>query len=42
MRDVVILVASGWMLYLFYTTIVDPDQRGLHDKFLNSKVTQEV
>jgi uncharacterized RDD family membrane protein YckC len=42
MRDVVILVASGWMLYLFYTTIVDPDQRGLQDKFLNSKVTQEV
>jgi uncharacterized RDD family membrane protein YckC len=42
MRDVVILVASGWMLYLFYTTIVDPDQRGLHDKFLNSKVTQEL
>ena len=41
-RDVVILVATGWMLYLFYTTIVDPDQRGLHDKFLNSKVTQEV
>jgi hypothetical protein len=42
MRDVVILVASGWMLYLFYTTIVDRDQRGLHDKFLNSKVTQKV
>jgi uncharacterized RDD family membrane protein YckC len=41
-RDVMILIASGWILYLFYTTIVDPDQRGLHDKFLNSKVTQEV
>ncbi len=41
-RDLVILVAGGWILYLFYTTIVDPDQRGLHDRFLNSKVSQDV
>jgi uncharacterized RDD family membrane protein YckC len=40
-RDLTILVASGWILYLFYTTIVDPDQRGLHDRFLNSRVSQE-
>jgi uncharacterized RDD family membrane protein YckC len=41
-RDLVILVAGGWTLYLFYTTIVDPDQRGLHDRFLNSRVSQEI
>ncbi|MGD0121090.1 MAG: RDD family protein [Candidatus Limnocylindrales bacterium] len=41
MRDLTILVASGWMLYLYYTTMVDPDQRGLHDRFLNTRVSQE-
>jgi uncharacterized RDD family membrane protein YckC len=41
-RDLVILVAGGWILYLFYTTIIDPDQRGLHDRFLNSRVSQEI
>jgi ABC-type transport system involved in cytochrome c biogenesis permease subunit len=40
-RDLTILVASGWMLYLFYTTMIDPDQRGLHDRFLNTRVSQE-
>ena len=40
-RDLTILVAAGWMLYLYYTTITDPDQRGLHDRFLSTKVSQE-
>jgi uncharacterized RDD family membrane protein YckC len=41
-RELVILLAGGWILYLFYTTIVDPDQRGLHDRFLSSRVSQDV
>lgn len=40
-RDLAILVAAGWMLYLYYTTITDPDQRGLHDRFLSTRVSQE-
>ena len=41
-RELVMLLAGGWILYLFYTTIVDPDQRGLHDRFLNTRVSQEI
>ena len=41
-RGPVVLLAGGWILYLFYSTIIDPDQRGLHDRFLNSRVSQEV
>lgn len=40
-RDLMILIASGWMLYLFYTTMVDADQRGLHDRFLNTRVSPD-
>jgi uncharacterized RDD family membrane protein YckC len=40
-RDLTILVAAGWILYLYYTTMTDPDQRGLHDRFLNTKVSQD-
>ena len=40
-RDLTILVASGWMLYLYYTTITDPDQRGLHDRFPGTRVSQD-
>jgi hypothetical protein len=33
--------AAAWTLYLLYSTITHPDQRGLHDRFVNSKVTLE-
>ena len=39
-RDLTMLVAGGWMLYLYYTTMTDPDQRGIHDRFLNTRVAQ--
>lgn len=34
--------AAAWTLYLLYSTITHPDQRGLHDRFVNSKVTLEA
>jgi uncharacterized RDD family membrane protein YckC len=38
----VLLGASAWAAYLLYTTANDPDLRGLHDRFLNSRVTLEL
>jgi uncharacterized RDD family membrane protein YckC len=40
-RIPVMLAASSWALYLLYSTINDPDSRGLHDRFLNSRVALE-
>jgi hypothetical protein len=40
-RTPVLMAASGWAAYLLYTTITDPDVRGLHDRFLNSRVGLE-
>jgi len=42
LQELVIIVAAGWLAYLFFTTLVDSDQRGLHDRFLNSRVRQDV
>jgi uncharacterized RDD family membrane protein YckC len=38
-RLLVLMAATTWIMYLLYTTSKDPDVRGLHDRFLNSKVT---
>jgi uncharacterized RDD family membrane protein YckC len=40
-RTPVLMAASCWAAYLLYTTITDPDVRGLHDRFLNSRVGLE-
>lgn len=40
-RIPILLTASSWALYLFYTTSTSPDVRGLHDRFLNSRVALE-
>ena len=40
-RILVILAASSWAMFLLYTTSNSPDLRGLHDRFLNSRVTQD-
>jgi hypothetical protein len=37
----VLVAASVWVWFLLYTTRNDRDLRGLHDRFLNSRVTQE-
>jgi hypothetical protein len=37
----VLLAASSWALYLLYTTTTNADKRGLHDRFLNSRVSLE-
>jgi uncharacterized RDD family membrane protein YckC len=37
----VIMAASSWALYLLYSTTTNPDTRGLHDRFLNSRVVLE-
>ena len=42
LQEVVVVAAAGWLVYLFLTTLLDPDQRGLHDRFLNSRVRQDV
>ena len=34
----VVLVAPVWALLLLYSTVNDPNGRGLHDRFLNSRV----
>ena len=41
-RPVVLALAGAWSLYLLYTTLADPDQKGLHDRFLNSRVGLNV
>jgi hypothetical protein len=40
-RGAVLVVAAVWVWFLLYTTRNDPDLRGLHDRFTNSRVTQE-
>ena len=40
-RSVVLAVAAVWAGYLMYATMNDPDRRGPHDRFLNSRVTLE-
>ena len=37
-RPLVLLAASSWALYLLYTTTNNSDLRGLHDRFINSRV----
>jgi uncharacterized RDD family membrane protein YckC len=41
-RTVVLAVAASWAVSLLYTTMVDPNQKGLHDRFLNSQVGLDV
>jgi uncharacterized RDD family membrane protein YckC len=40
-RGAVLVAAAVWVWFLLYTTRNDADLRGLHDRFLNSRVTQE-
>ncbi len=40
-RAPMLFVAAGWSAYLLYTTSADPSLRGLHDRFLNSRVISE-
>jgi uncharacterized RDD family membrane protein YckC len=40
-RFPLLLVAASWAAFLLSTTINGPELRGLHDRFLNSKVTQD-
>lgn len=42
LRVVVLMAATTWSLYLLYTTITDSDLRGLHDRFLNSRVVDDI
>jgi uncharacterized RDD family membrane protein YckC len=37
----VAVAAAAWAAYLWYTTTNDPGQRGLHDRFVNSRVDRE-
>ena len=41
-RAPVMFVAPMWAMFLLYTTTNDPNLRGLHDRFLNSRVTLEA
>jgi uncharacterized RDD family membrane protein YckC len=41
-RSYILPAAAVWMGYLLYATMNDPDRRGPHDKFLNSRVTLEL
>jgi hypothetical protein len=41
-RSCILPAAAVWMGYLLYATMNDPDRRGPHDKFLNSRVTLEL
>jgi uncharacterized RDD family membrane protein YckC len=38
----VMFAAMLWVMYLLRTTQADPDLRGLHDKFLNTRVALEL
>jgi uncharacterized RDD family membrane protein YckC len=40
-RSFVVAGAAVWAGYLLYATMNDPDRRGPHDRFLNSRVTLE-
>jgi len=40
-RTPVLMAASCWIAYLLYSMTTDPDVRGLHDRFLNSRVGLE-
>lgn len=41
-RIIVFLAATSWGLYLLYSTVTDPELRGLHDRFLNSQVADDI
>lgn len=41
-RGAVDMAASIWVMFLLYTTTNDPNLRGLHDRFLNSRVDLEL
>lgn len=41
-RGPVLLMAPIWTIFLLYSTTNDPDSRGLHDRFLNSRVDVEI
>jgi hypothetical protein len=36
------MAAVVWSMYLLRTTTTDPDLRGLHDRFLNSRVALDL
>jgi hypothetical protein len=41
-RGPIEMAASIWVMFLLYTTTNDPNLRGLHDRFLNSRVDLEL
>jgi uncharacterized RDD family membrane protein YckC len=41
-RSFFLLVAMSWAIYLLYTTANNPDTRGLHDRFINTRVTLDL
>jgi uncharacterized RDD family membrane protein YckC len=41
-RLFVLMAAVVWSMYLLRTTTTDPDLRGLHDRFLNSRVALDL
>jgi hypothetical protein len=38
----VLLIAVFWMAFLFYSTQKDPDTRGLHDRFVGTRVSIDL
>ncbi|HEX7612788.1 MAG TPA: RDD family protein, partial [Candidatus Limnocylindrales bacterium] len=41
-RAPVVFVATAWIFYLYYSTQTNRNWQGLHDRFVNSRVAQEV
>jgi hypothetical protein len=41
-RAPAIFVATAWAFYLYYSTQTNRNWQGLHDRFVNSRVAQEV
>jgi len=41
-RAPVVFVATAWVFYLYYSTQTNRNWQGLHDRFVNSRVAQEV
>ena len=41
-RAPVVFLATAWVFYLYYSTGTNPNWQGSHDRFVNSRVAQEV
>jgi uncharacterized RDD family membrane protein YckC len=42
LRFLLILTGASWLIFLFYSTTTTPDTRGLHDRFMNTRVSQDL